>query len=640
MRQTETKTIEYKDYFNKVFGCWLGKSIAGTIGAPFEGRKELFDYEYDPRSVEHMLPNDDLDIQIIWLEVMEQKGIWFTSDDLAEAFYEKYPLSPGEYAYFKKNYKRGIMPPVSGVFNNSYYINGMGCPIRSEIWACAAAGNAELAGELSRLDGVLDHGSDSVEGEMFLAALEAEAFFESDIMTLIYRAMSHIDTSGKIHGLIENVIEWCEKYGDVKKVRALILQNYGHADCTNLYQNMGITIAALILGKSDFIKTTMTALNCGYDTDCTCATVGAVLGIIKGAEELMKLGFKDTGYVLDAKVNRRSNTLYDLAKDTCAAGITMAKYRNTALKIINAPAFPELPHERKIVPAFKVNYNGIPAMRPGETRIMYIDILNDTDDVFEGNITINAPEGWSVSYDTYAKIAPHGKYSLKLSVTAGTHDNIFREKNVFTLKAEHNGKELIYSFGITGAAVWKVYGPFWKNRSSIPNINYWDKYDKYFKSIDELREYHLNTFEEIDHEYVNEHNFDRIEETPWDTCSLIPETVGLYEDRFMLSDFVHYKGSCCVYMIRELVSDKDRTAVVNIGHSAPYKLWINGELVSSSTECVWWTAENKHSKEVVIKKGINKIVLKAARVGQNDTFSIFFNDGLFTNHHYDYASRV
>ena len=112
------RTISYKNYFDKVFGCWLGKSIAGTIGAPFEGRKELFDYKYDPRSLEELLPNDDLDLQIVWLEVLENKGIYFTSEDLAEAFYRQYPPAYGEYALFKKNYMRGIMPPDSGKFNN------------------------------------------------------------------------------------------------------------------------------------------------------------------------------------------------------------------------------------------------------------------------------------------------------------------------------------------------------------------------------------------------------------------------------------------------------------------------------------------------------------------------------------------
>src|SRR5512133_163374 len=117
--------IEYKDYLDKVYGCWIGKGVAGTIGAPYEGAKELMDLEYDPSIIENMLPNDDLDLQVLWLAVLEEKGVRFTSDDLADAFLNRCKYGPGEYAYFKKNYARGIHPPVSGSFNNRYYCEGM-----------------------------------------------------------------------------------------------------------------------------------------------------------------------------------------------------------------------------------------------------------------------------------------------------------------------------------------------------------------------------------------------------------------------------------------------------------------------------------------------------------------------------------
>jgi len=634
------KTMEYKEYFNKVFGCWLGKSIAGTIGAPFEGRKELFNYEYDSRSIEQMLPNDDLDIQIIWLEVLEKKGIYFTANDLAEAFYNKYPLSPGEYAYFKKNYVRGIMPPESGLFNNTYYFNGMGCPIRSEIWACVAAGNAELASEFAKLDGILDHGPNSVEGEVFLSALEALAFFENDISTLVYKAMSYIDKNGDMYKVLDDVIHWCQIYNDYKKVRALILQHWGHADCTNLYQNMGISLMALLLGDGDFIKTTMLALNCGYDTDCTCATVGSILGIIYGADFMMSQGFCDTGYVLDALVERRSNTLYDLAEDTCVAGLTMAKYRNTGLEITDAPDFKELPHIEPEGIEFCIDYCGIPAMKPGERRKMLLNIINNTSKHYSGEISCDVPDGWKIEHDVVCSIEPYGKNKIGITVTADACEGLFAECNKVKVHINWGDEKAEYSFGITGAAVWKVYGPFWRNHSDIPHIPYWEKYGDYFKDVDSLREYHLNTFADIDYEYVDEKDFSKIEETEWDTCSLIPISAALCEDCFRISDIIKYQGSCVVYMIRKLVSDEDKTAVVNIGHSAPFRLWINGELISQSDECGWWTAENKHTREVKVNKGVNIIVLKASKIGQNDTFNIFFNDGLFSNHHYDYTSEI
>ena len=103
-RTSIMKTITYSDYFNRVYGCFLGKCIGGTAGGPAEGRKELLDYPLDEAILHTALPNDDLDLQILWLEVMEEKGIYFTARDLAQSFYDNAPYGPGEYAYFKKNF--------------------------------------------------------------------------------------------------------------------------------------------------------------------------------------------------------------------------------------------------------------------------------------------------------------------------------------------------------------------------------------------------------------------------------------------------------------------------------------------------------------------------------------------------------
>ena len=115
--------LSWDVFLDKVYGCWLGKCISGTIGAPYEGFKGDLKVEYSPKLIENMLPNDDLDLQILWLEVLEEKGAAFTSADLAKAFYEKCPYAPGEYATFKKNYELGLLPPLTGKFNNNYYIH-------------------------------------------------------------------------------------------------------------------------------------------------------------------------------------------------------------------------------------------------------------------------------------------------------------------------------------------------------------------------------------------------------------------------------------------------------------------------------------------------------------------------------------
>ena len=179
------REITYKQFLDKVYGCFIGKAISGNIGAPHEGVKMPMDLEFLPQMVDLERPNDDLDLQILWLEVVEKKGPHFTAYDLLESFCANCDYSPGEYAVMRKNFARAIYPPYSGKFCNDYYTEGMGSPIRSEIWGCLAVGNMELASEFATRDGQLDHYGESIWAECFLAALESEAFFEDNLHKLI-----------------------------------------------------------------------------------------------------------------------------------------------------------------------------------------------------------------------------------------------------------------------------------------------------------------------------------------------------------------------------------------------------------------------------------------------------------------------
>jgi len=73
------KSIDFDEYLDKVKGCFLGKTVIGTLGAPFEGVKMPMDLKFKPEMVNTMLPNDDLDLQVLWLEVVEKYGLDFTS---------------------------------------------------------------------------------------------------------------------------------------------------------------------------------------------------------------------------------------------------------------------------------------------------------------------------------------------------------------------------------------------------------------------------------------------------------------------------------------------------------------------------------------------------------------------------------
>ena len=67
--------INIKKYKDKVRGCWLGKNVGGSLGAPYECRRGVFDLEFYTHDLSQgVLPNDDLDLQLIWLNAAEKYG--------------------------------------------------------------------------------------------------------------------------------------------------------------------------------------------------------------------------------------------------------------------------------------------------------------------------------------------------------------------------------------------------------------------------------------------------------------------------------------------------------------------------------------------------------------------------------------
>lgn len=632
------KSITYERYYDKVYGAWLGKSIAGTIGAPFEGRKELFEYRFDPKAIEQMLPNDDLELQVLWLEVLEKKGIYLESSDLAEAFYSKCPYAPGEYAYFMKNYARGIFPPLSGSFNNRYYINGMGCPIRSEIWACISPGNPALAAEYAAKDGVMDHEGDPVYAEQFLAAVESAAFFENDLNRLFDIGMAYLPAGTKIRRLVEDTRRWAEEEPRWEKVRSWIIRDYGHPDCTNLYQNIGFTLLALIHGDENFLDTTMIALNCGFDTDCTCATAGALLGILYGASYLIEThNFYDTTYAMAIDVRRPTNKLEDLAADTCRVGLTLAIEMNRHVLIQGAPQFTPVPTFKKENDVrIQVKFDGDPVIGWAESKAVAIRIENRRKNDLTGRLLLEIPEGWVVTPAFHSiDIAASHEGNFSFTVHVPREIRFLSETNIVSARLSGGNCEETFRFGLNGAQVWKVHGPYWENALILPQLELGEWYSSYIKAdhedtkMDILRQYHLNTFVDLDKDY-------------WSTRDSQDYLIAnIKEDRFAVNDLIGFEGPCIVYAERTIYSPEDREVHLLIGHSDAYELWLNGRMISRDDRVDWWTAENRHHSQVRLKKGENRLLLKCVRRSQRAEFSVIFSEkGVCMPHVYDLGSII
>jgi len=297
----------------------MGKNIGGTLGAPDEWKRQINNYEFYIQDLHgEPMPNDDLDIQLLWLIALEERGINIDAQTLGEYWVNYVTPHWAEYGTAKINMRSGLQPPVSGSYNNTYK-DSCGSFIRSEIWACIAPGCPQVAAQYAYEDAIIDHGGgEGVYAEVFCAALESAAFVIDDIRKLIEIGLSYIPETCATAQAVKTAIEYYDSKKTWREARDIILEKYrgrvppchehlmskddvdkGFIDGIlgfDVPSNIGILIIGLLYGEGDFGKTLCTAVNCGEDTDCTAATAGSIFGIIHGFDAIPENWIEPIGH--------------------------------------------------------------------------------------------------------------------------------------------------------------------------------------------------------------------------------------------------------------------------------------------------------------------------------------------------------
>lgn len=634
--------LNYKDYLNKVHGGWIGKCIGGAIGAMQENNKSLMDYTVENVFPGTIPPNDDLDLQVLWLqEILEKKGPVFSSEDIAKAFAGYNLEIVNEYAVAIKNIELGIMPPVSGIFNNAYFKNSMGCPIRSEIWGFICPGNPEAAVRFAQLDGAVDHDTESINGEKLLAAMEAGAFFIQDIPELIEAGLKYIPEGSTLAGCISFVSKLYLAGIPWKDARNKLVKKYGSADASYSVVNIGVIILALFYGKGDFTETLMIAVNSGFDTDCTAATAGAILGQMIGAEQIPEFWKSKIGkevIIGTVAIRRYSNLIEDLARDTCAVGLGLMRDGMLTTRILDIPENVRitLPLPCKIPEVdMEVEYSGRPAIGYGETANAMLIIKNNTDCVQTGTVLIETPAHMDVNIrKTDLSLEPQTESRMPLEFQVKKDTAVLPQKNIIHAafcKKDHKGipgrscEVIKKGFGLSGACRMKMMGPFFDHYDTRVY-----KCDPYQGKRQQLADGSLdlfamfNGFVDIDKPYINE-AFDNI------ACEE-GEDVNFYEDKLEIDEKVSYQGPCCVYLVHDFLCPEEmEDAFLLIGNNDSYKLWLNGELIACDREKRMWMPLNKRVK-ISLTSGKNRIIMKVVRSGSSFEFSLVMGSPKYKDH--------
>jgi len=305
---------------NKIAGGWIGKIVGNMLGKPVEGwsRKEIIDYlklskafpleDYIPKIVPknkrfklekvylekglrgkivHALRDDDIDYAVINLELLEEKGFKFTSEDVGLQWINKIPYAKvytAERAAYR-NIILGLKPPQTAIFWNPFR-EWIGAQIRADVFGYVNPSNPFKAIELAYEDAKLSHTKNGIYGEMFIASTISASFVMDDVLEAIEVGKACIPNTSRLYEAINDCISSWKKENEFEESYTKLMEKYGKYHKVHTISNEIVVILSLLYGELDFSKSIALAVTSGLDTDCNASTVGSIVGIMVGEDKI------------------------------------------------------------------------------------------------------------------------------------------------------------------------------------------------------------------------------------------------------------------------------------------------------------------------------------------------------------------
>jgi ADP-ribosylglycohydrolase len=248
------------DYGERVYAGVLGKIIGVYLGRPFEGAtyesilENLGEIEYyvNDRMANTNLPRD------------KHPPLVVTDDDITGTFTflralsdygNSLDLTPAQIGQSWLNYiieertilwwggfgnstehtafirlKNGIQAPASGSIemNSAVVAEQIGAQIFIDGWGMVSPGNPERAADLAGRAASVSHDREAKYGAQVLAAMEAQAFIESDINKLLDVGVSVIPKDSTIYRMISDIRGYHAAEPDWHKGRAKMAELYNY----------------------------------------------------------------------------------------------------------------------------------------------------------------------------------------------------------------------------------------------------------------------------------------------------------------------------------------------------------------------------------------------------------------------------
>ncbi|MGL6198770.1 MAG: ADP-ribosylglycohydrolase family protein [Lachnospiraceae bacterium] len=303
--------MSIQNYKNNIYAGVLGKIIGVYLGRPVEGWSyeqirdtfgSIYYYKNHQTGAPLIVPDDDISGTFAFFRALEDSGYnpeikaaeigdaWlnYIVENETILWWGGLCRSTEHTAYLRL--KNGIRAPQSGSMelNGRSMAEQIGSEIFIDTWALVNPGNPQRTARMSREAASVSHDGVAIDAAVYLAVVEAMAFEEKDIDTLLDEGLKYINNES-FKKLIGELREQCLKANDWHQVRDWIAANHGYekypGNCPMITNHLTL-LMAFIMGGDDFNKACMIACSAGWDTDCNSGNVGCLNGIRLGLKGL------------------------------------------------------------------------------------------------------------------------------------------------------------------------------------------------------------------------------------------------------------------------------------------------------------------------------------------------------------------
>jgi len=174
-----------------------------------------------------------------------------------------------------------LLPPQTAL-HRSPYREWIGAQIRADVWGWVSPGDPARAAELAWRDARLSHSANGIYGEMFVAAMVAQAFTTDEVAAVVEAGLQMIPEDSRLAEAVRFARDLPDRTSDWEEALDLLHARYGHYHWVHTINNAALVTAALLFGEGDFERTICNAVMGGWDTDCNGATVGSIIGVMHG----------------------------------------------------------------------------------------------------------------------------------------------------------------------------------------------------------------------------------------------------------------------------------------------------------------------------------------------------------------------